>query len=136
MTLEGEYYTRSTTKCSCPSLVAILMTLEGEYYCNLYNPPLTRQIVAILMTLEGEYYCPFSSVLKRFVECRNPHDIGRRILRRVWAGISPQSQVAILMTLEGEYYEEAIFNPRHSRIVAILMTLEGEYYIISLLVAT
>jgi len=39
------------------------------------------QIVAILMTLEGEYY--FETLLQGnpSMDCRNPHDIGRRILR-------------------------------------------------------
>jgi len=38
-------------------------------------------MVAILMTLEGEYYVTFSHHGKDRFACRNPHDIGRRILR-------------------------------------------------------
>jgi len=55
------------------------------------------------MTLEGEYYenrdalCPHTNR-------RNPHDIGRRILRREIKSTEKKWKVAILMTLEGEYY--------------------------------
>jgi len=56
------------------------MTLEGEYYTQsptLWTlPPRT---VAILMTLEGEYY-QLTINMKPKQKCRNPHDIGRRIL--------------------------------------------------------
>jgi len=82
---------------------------------------------------------------------RNPHDIGRRILRHQQRRDPRSGLVAILMTLEGEYYKsrqpvkqaQTSRNPHDigRRIlpmrrvrpllalkVAILMTLEGEYY--------
>jgi len=81
MTLEGEYYAGINSGEIFGVTVAILMTLEGEYYL-LLSKWYQKLQVAILMTLEGEYYrhgiCP------NFFErnCRNPHDIGRRILPR------------------------------------------------------
>jgi len=39
--------------------------------------------VAILMTLEGEYYFPCLCSNLIWIS-RNPHDIGRRILRKIW----------------------------------------------------
>jgi len=55
------------------------MTLEGEYYRQLSKSTHRVSPVAILMTLEGEYYLSWRLAQVRFL-CRNPHDIGRRIL--------------------------------------------------------
>ncbi len=82
MTLEGEYYLRI-----CPqrasSTVAILMTLEGEYYTPTAFGCFAQTLVAILMTLEGEYYTFTVDGCFLYNPRRNPHDIGRRILRGV-----------------------------------------------------
>jgi len=56
------------------------MTLEGEYYEYTRSPQKFRNPVAILMTLEGEYYFENHIVVEAEYS-RNPHDIGRRILR-------------------------------------------------------
>jgi len=59
---------------------------------------------------------------------RNPHDIGRRILRIPNSATEFGIIVAILMTLEGEYYMTYLLLSMIKARVAILMTLEGEYY--------
>ncbi len=82
MTLEGEYYKQWGKELWQNPLVAILMTLEGEYYAVCTNTGDHRGVVAILMTLEGEYYRQRSLGLYTVGESRNPHDIGRRILRK------------------------------------------------------
>jgi len=103
------------------------------------------------MTLEGEYYTR-SRVMQTVPTRRNPHDIGRRILRKRKRTNCKPNFVAILMTLEGEYYSEGFALYRQENVgrnphdigrrillatnnvssvgvcVAILMTLEGEYY--------
>jgi len=56
------------------------MTLEGEYYMATKNIDPDVLCVAILMTLEGEYYGNITNKLITSGGCRNPHDIGRRIL--------------------------------------------------------
>jgi len=56
------------------------------------------------MTLEGEYYANTFVSYVLTAECRNPHDIGRRILQRKPPKRPKHPIVAILMTLEGEYY--------------------------------
>jgi len=84
MTLEGEYYNANPTARNIAQLVAILMTLEGEYYLLTIRPIGKEIPVAILMTLEGEYYIP-DGCCGDFSFCRNPHDIGRRILPTLWA---------------------------------------------------
>jgi len=60
--------------------------------------------VAILMTLEGEYYLANYLKSDKAFLCRNPHDIGRRILLKSLRRRFLPITVAILMTLEGEYY--------------------------------
>jgi len=57
------------------------------------------------MTLEGEYYGSIP-VGETTFNRRNPHDIGRRILRGFISRYFFNTLVAILMTLEGEYYKE------------------------------
>jgi len=79
------------------------------------------------MTLEGEYYPP-NWPARLWRGCRNPHDIGRRILRASSLRRCFCRRVAILMTLEGEYYYRVNSRPLWRYHVAILMTLEGEYY--------
>ncbi len=86
--------------------VAILMTLEGEYYRKSVEILLCGEFVAILMTLEGEYYLMPKTQLQFGSDSRNPHDIGRRILRILNNFNGIEYVVAILMTLEGEYYWE------------------------------
>jgi len=104
------------------------MTLEGEYYWAINPTARNIAYVAILMTLEGEYYLPLTGAFSTIRHCRNPHDIGRRILHNHNLGAPRRKSVAILMTLEGEYY--FLYNPPlvAALVVAILMTLEGEYY--------
>jgi len=94
--------------------VAILMTLEGEYYLLPHNEQFGIFKVAILMTLEGEYY--YFECRRRRADhaCRNPHDIGRRILHDTFVTHRPAMQVAILMTLEGEYYPNMLRGWQHS----------------------
>jgi len=57
------------------------MTLEGEYYLTDKGRSKASVVVAILMTLEGEYYPHLAIVARAVWRRRNPHDIGRRILR-------------------------------------------------------
>ncbi len=78
------------------------------------------------MTLEGEYYVEITTTAVAIL-CRNPHDIGRRILLssfcapKLKSGRNPHDiGRRILLTI----YMARLA----SRIVAILMTLEGEYY--------
>jgi len=132
--------------------VAILMTLEGEYYRTLWWKNFTRAMS------QSSWHWK-ANITRRVTErndnnsSRNPHDIGRRILPKVYRdgrgfaiGRNPHDigrrilhtqmnaegvfnlLVAILMTLEGEYYWLPCLCVRKGRGVAILMTLEGEYY--------
>ncbi len=126
MTLEGEYYKKDFTCSRSEIFVAILMTLEGEYYakCNFNGITLDesqsswhwKANITLILT-----------ALRLTRSSRNPHDIGRRILRAAQLPCVNDKIVAILMTLEGEYYIKFCANCFNYR-VAILMTLEGEYY--------
>ncbi len=84
------------------------MTLEGEYYSAILTRKRYFKLVAILMTLEGEYYRLIRRTFGFPYKSRNPHDIGRRILRGHSASLFSCRAVAILMTLEGEYYGRQI----------------------------
>ncbi len=131
-------------------LVAILMTLEGEYYTFIFNPWWGGDKVAILMTLEGEYYRSLS-VLVLTENCRNPHDIGRRILLATTSfpigSLTSQSSwhwkanITDRSSLKSEVFTQSqsswhwkanitlgLVKPYTESAVAILMTLEGEYY--------
>jgi len=85
------------------------------------------------MTLEGEYY--FEGGGKGGSGCsrRNPHDIGRRILRYLL-----NNAAALLLCRNPHDIGRRILHKLSCNdidslnVVAILMTLEGEYYVIPL----
>ncbi len=155
MTLEGEYY-----KFICQSIIKKFSRNPhdiGRRILQLLSFPFPIQFwtVAILMTLEGEYYvtAPLTikieassqsswhwkanitqnqSPAKKHRSCRNPHDIGRRILLYHLETRDDKPKKS-----QSSWHWKANITHRFGYrgqsplVVAILMTLEGEYYIMS-----
>jgi len=80
------------------------------------------------MTLEGEYYFSPLRSWRSGLWCRNPHDIGRRILHRTWKQCRVHANCRnphdIGRRILPIFSKKRYIHPQ----VAILMTLEGEYY--------
>jgi len=80
------------------------MTLEGEYYSVVRRTRLSSWCcrnphdIGRRILLFEKNDCP------AYINGRNPHDIGRRILLTARMSMLLTLLVAILMTLEGEYY--------------------------------